>query len=127
MIKYLVPFLVLANVLFAENTPVKEENITPKVEQVLEQVYNPNVDCLILEDENSIICKFEVIRDIKDQNIVIHWISPTGEISRTREMLIPAGDVSAYDYRYLDGREGGKWNFRVVYNNNEYTSQFELK
>jgi hypothetical protein len=127
MIKYLVPFLVLANVLFAENTPVKEENITPKVEQVLEQAYNPNVDCLILEDENSIICKFEVIRDIKDQNIVIHWISPTGEISRTREMLIPAGDVSAYDYRYLDGREGGKWNFKVVYNNNEYTSQFELK
>ena len=127
MIRYLVPFLVLANVLFAENTPVKEENITPKVEQVLEQAYNPNVDCLILEDENSIICKFEVIRDIKDQNIVIHWISPTGEISRTREMLIPAGDVSAYDYRYLDGREGGKWNFRVVYNNNEYTSQFELK
>ena len=127
MIKYLVPFLVLANVLFAENTPVKEENITPKVEQVLEQAYNPNVDCLILEDENSIICKFEVIRDIKDQNIVIHWISPTGEISRTREMLIPAGDVSAYDYRYLDGREGGKWNFKVVYNNNEYTSSFELK
>ena len=127
MIKYLVPFLVLANVLFAENTPVKEENITPKVAQVLEQAYNPNVDCLILEDENSIICKFEVIRDIKDQNIVIHWISPTGEISRTREMLIPAGDVSAYDYRYLDGREGGKWNFKVVYNNNEYTSQFELK
>lgn len=127
MIKYLVPFLVLANVLFAENTPVKEENITPKVEQVLEQAYNPNVDCLILEDENSIICKFEVIRDIKDQNIIIHWISPTGEISRTREMLIPAGDVSAYDYRYLDGREGGKWNFKVVYNNNEYTSQFELK
>ena len=127
MIKYLVPFLVLANVLFAENTPVKEENITPKVEQVLEQAYNPNVDCLILEDENSIICKFEVIRDIKDQNIVIHWISPTGEISRTREMVIPAGDISAYDYRYLDGREGGKWNFRVVYNGNEYTSQFELK
>jgi hypothetical protein len=127
MIKYLVPFLVLANVLFAENTPVKEENITPKVEQVLEQAYNPNVDCLILEDENSIICKFEVIRDIKDQNIIIHWISPTGEISRTREMLIPAGDVSAYDYRYLDGREGGKWNFKVVYNNNEYTSSFELK
>jgi hypothetical protein len=127
MIKYLVPFLVLANVLFAENTPVKEENLTAPAEQVIEQAYSPNVDCLILEDENSIICKFEVIRDIKDQNIIIHWISPTGEISRTRDMIIPAGDVSAYDYRYLDGREGGKWNFRVVYNNNEYTSSFELK
>lgn len=128
MIKCLVSFLLLANVLFAENAPVKEEkNLTPPIDQSAEQPYNPNVDCLILEDENSIICKFEVIRDIKDQDIVIHWISPTGEISRTREMVIPAGDVSAYDYRYLDGREGGKWNFRVIYNNNEYTSSFELK
>lgn len=129
MIKYLVSFLVLANLLFAENTPVKEEeNLTTPLEVAEQQVYNPNVDCLILEDENSIICKFEVIRDInKDQEIIIHWISPTGEISRTREMVIPAGDVSAYDYRYLDGREGGKWNFRVVYNGNEYTSSFELK
>ncbi|MBU0923797.1 hypothetical protein KKG81_02830 [bacterium] len=128
MIKCLVSFLLLANVLFAENAPVKEEeNLTPPIDQSAEQPYNPNVDCLILEDENSIICKFEVIRDIKDQDIIIHWISPTGEISRTREMVIPAGDVSAYDYRYLDGREGGKWNFRVIYNNNEYTSSFELK
>ncbi|MDY0052189.1 MAG: hypothetical protein RBR65_06565 [Aliarcobacter sp.] len=122
MIKYLVSFLVFANVLFAENILVEEEKLVE-----VTQPYNPNVDCLILEDENSIICKFEVIRDIKDQQIVIHWISPTGEISRTREMNIPAGDVSAYDYRYLDGREGGKWNFKIVYNENEYTSSFELK
>ena len=122
MIKYMVSFLLLANVMFAENAIVEEEKTIE-----VTQVYNPNVDCLILEDENSIICKFEVIRDTKDQQIVINWVSPTGEISRTREMNIPAGDVSAYDYRYLDGREGGKWNFRVVYNGNEYTSQFELK
>jgi hypothetical protein len=122
MIKYLASFLVFANVVFAENILLEEEKL-----QAVTQPYNPNVDCLILEDENSIICKFEVIRDIKDQQIVIHWISPTGEISRTREMNIPAGDVSAYDYRYLDGREGGKWNFKIVYNENEYTSSFELK
>ena len=130
MIKYLVSFLVLTNLLLAENTPIKEEkNILSPLEQADEQqTYNPNVDCLILEDENSIICKFEVIRDIeKDQEIIIHWISPTGEISRTREMVIPAGDVSAYDYRYLDGREGGKWNFKILYNQNEYSSSFELK
>ena len=42
-------------------------------------------------------------------------------------MNIPAGDVSAYDYRYLDGREGGKWNFKILYNQNEYSSSFELK
>ena len=122
MIKYIISFLLLANVVFAENTVVEEEKIIE-----VAQAYNPNVDCLILEDENSIICKFEVIRDTKDQQIVINWVSPTGEISRTREMNIPAGDVSAYDYRYLDGREGGKWNFKILYNQNEYSSSFELK
>lgn len=128
MTKYLVSFLLLANVLLAENNVIKEEPIVASaIEEISTKPYNPNVDCLILEDENSIICKFEVIRNDKDQDIIIHWISPTGEISRTREMVIPAGDISAYDYRYLDGREGGKWNFRVVYNGNEYTSQFELK
>ena len=121
MIKYIISFLLLANVVFAENTVVEEEKIIE-----VAQAYNPNVDCLILEDEKSIICKFEVIRDTKDQLIVINWISPTGEISRTREMIIPAGDVSAYDYRYLDGREGGKWNFKIIYNQNEYISSFEL-
>ena len=122
MIKYMVSFLLLANVMFAENAIVEEEKTIE-----VTQVYNPNVDCLILEDENSIICKLEVTRDTKDQQIVINWVSPTGEISRTREMNIPAGDVSAYDYRYLDGREGGKWNFKILYNQNEYSSSFELK
>lgn len=123
MIRCLISFLVLTNILFAENTLIKEENVVTPIEQP----YDPNVDCLILEDEKSIICKFEVIRDVKDQEIIIHWISPIGEISRTREMIIPAGDVSAYDYRYLDGREEGKWNFRVIYKGNEYSSEFELK
>ena len=121
MIKYMVSFLLLANVMFAENAIVEEEKIIE-----VTQVYNPNVDCLILEDENSIICKFEVIRDTKDQQIVINWVSPTGEISRTREMNIPAGDVSAYDYRYLDGREGGKWNSKILYNQHEDSYYFEL-
>ncbi len=120
MIKYLVSFLFLVNVLFAQNKPIT-------VAETNNAAYNPNVDCLILEDENSIICKFEIIREEVEQQIIIHWINPTGEISRTREMLIPAGDNSAYDYRYLDGREGGKWNFKIIYKDKEYLSEFELK
>ncbi|RBQ30517.1 hypothetical protein CRU92_11625 [Arcobacter sp. FW59] len=90
--------------------------------------YNPNVDCVILEDENSIICKFEVELDVENnQTIVINWIDPNGEISRTREMVIPIGDTSAYDFRYLDGREKGQWDFVIVYKGNEYSSKFELK
>ena len=128
MTKYLVSFLLLANVLLAENNVIKEEPIVaPAIEEISNKPYNPNVDCLILEDENSIICKFEIIRADKEQQIIIHWISPTGEVSRTREMLIPAGDSSAYDYRYLDGREGGKWDFKIIYEGKEYISKFELK
>ena len=83
---------------------------------------------MVLEDEKSVICKFEVMRDeTKEQQITINWISPSGEISRTREMVIPAGDTSAYDYRYLDGRENGKWDFKIIYSGKEYSTKFELQ
>lgn len=121
MTKYLASFLLFTNMILTSNALSEEKLVESN------QSYNPNVDCLILADENSIICKFDVIRDIVEQNIIINWINPVGEISRTREMVIPAGDNSAYDYRYIDGREEGKWNFKIVYNGKEYTSQFELK
>lgn len=126
MNKFLIFFLIFAISLFAENINTDKEKVIEN--PVSMEEYNPNVDCLVLQDENSIICKFEVIRDvINEQQIVINWISPTGEVSRTREMIIPAGDVSAYDYRYIDGRENGKWDFKIIYNGKEFISQFELK
>ena len=124
MIKFLIPFLLCTTIVFAESSADNNK----KIEDTIQKSYNPNVDCLILEDENSIICKFEVIKDSQnEQNIVINWVNPNGEISRTREMLIPAGDSSAYDFRYLDGRESGKWDFKIIYNEKEYSTSFELK
>ncbi len=121
MLKIIVFFIIINSMLFAK------ENIQKKVEVVDKVIpYNPNLECLILADEDSVVCKFEVIRSDKEQQIVINWISPTGEISRTREMIINAGDSTAYDYRHLDGRENGKWNFKIIYNDKEYISQFEL-
>ena len=126
MNKFLIFFLIFTISLFAENINTDKEKVIEN--PVSMEEYNPNVDCLVLQDENSIICKFEVIRDvINEQQIVINWISPTGEVSRTREMIIPAGDVSAYDYRYIDGRENGKLDFKIIYNGKEFISQFELK
>lgn len=125
MIKFLIPFLLCTTIVFAESSA---DNNNKKIEDTIQKSYNPNVDCLILEDENSIICKFEVIKDSQnEQKIVINWVNPNGEISRTREMLIPAGDSSAYDFRYLDGRESGKWDFKIIYNEKEYSTSFELK
>lgn len=124
MIKFLIPFLLCTTIVFAESSADNNK----KIEDTIQKSYNPNVDCLILEDENSIICKFEVIKDLQnEQKIVINWVNPNGEISRTREMLIPAGDSSAYDFRYLDGRESGKWDFKIIYNEKEYSTSFELK
>ncbi|RZV16394.1 hypothetical protein [Aliarcobacter butzleri] len=124
MIRYLIPFLLCMTIVFAESSADNNK----KIEDTIQKSYNPNVDCLILEDENSIICKFEVIKDSQnEQKIVINWVNPNGEISRTREMLIPAGDSSAYDFRYLDGRESGKWDFKIIYDEKEYSTSFELK
>lgn len=87
----------------------------------------PNSDCLILEDENSIICKFELTRSVEDKQIIVRWINPEGELSRERNMIIPAGHGSIYDYRYINGRELGLWTFTVVLNEKSYSTQFELK
>lgn len=104
-----------------------EEQIS-SIENIAKDKFNPNVDCLILEDENSIICKFEIIQDLdNEQKIVINWINPSGEISRSREIIVPIGDSSAYDFRYIEGRELGKWDFSIIYRDQEYSTSFELK
>jgi hypothetical protein len=112
--KYIILFIFATTILFAQGSS--------------ESVINPSTECTILEDENSIICKFEFIRDnVNEQEIVINWVNPNGEVSRTRNMIIPVGDSSAYDFRYINGRESGKWDFKVTYKNQEYTTSFELK
>lgn len=70
-------------------------------------------DCLILQDENSIICKYEHERLEEDVSIDVQWVDPLGNISRERNMIIPAGHGSVYDFRYIEGRMKGKWEFRV--------------
>lgn len=119
MIKVFVSFLIVCTFAFAQN----EENV-----QVLDDyVIEPKVDCLILEDENSIICKFESNRSTEDQQIIVQWIDPEGDISRSRDMIVPAGHGSIYDYRYIKGRSLGLWTFKVISDADEYSVQFELK
>ena len=47
------------------------------------------VDCIILEDENSIICKYTHERVSIEKNITVKWIEPDGTETRTRNMVIP--------------------------------------
>ena len=59
------------------------------------------VDCLVIKEENSIICKYMTQRSTEDKFIKVEWINPEGEISRTRNVLIPSGHGSVYDFSNL--------------------------
>jgi hypothetical protein len=129
MIKYLFPFLFFLTIINAENINTQNEEVTDEypIENIDEVKIEPLVDCLILQDENSIICKFETNRISEDQDIVVQWIDPQGDVSRSRNMIVPAGHGSIYDYRYINGRLKGSWTFKVIEKEKEYTTNFELK
>ncbi len=92
-----------------------------------EEEFSPMVDCTLLEDENSIICRFEKDRTIEDEEILFQWIDPLNNISRERTMIVPSGHGSIYDFRYIKGRIKGEWIVKVVYKGKDYLKKFEIK
>jgi len=130
MIKYLFPFLFFITIANAENINTNSEkliNDEESTKNIDEINIEPSVDCLILEDENSIICKFETNRVHENESIIVQWIDPEGKISRSRNMLVPVGNASIYDYRYIKGRALGEWTFKVIEKDKEYSTKFQLK
>jgi len=103
--KKIILSLFLANVLFAKNS----------------------VDCIILEDEDSIVCKYSQIRVNYDKNVTFEWVEPNGIVSRTKNFIIKAKYGSVYDYRYIKGRTRGEWTLRVIDKDKTYETTFELK
>ncbi len=87
----------------------------------------PVVDCLILADENSIICKYTLDRVDYDKKISFVWLEPNGNITRKKDLLIPAGHGSIYDYRYIEGRALGTWGFEVIDGNTTLKTTFILE
>lgn len=86
-----------------------------------------SADCIILQDENSIICKYTHTRVPTEKNIVVKWIEPDNTVTRERDMVIPAFHGSVYDYRYIEGRTKGEWTFKVIDGENEYTTNFTIE
>lgn len=84
-------------------------------------------DCLVIKDENSIICKYKGPRTTEDRFINVEWINPKGEVSRSREIVYPSGHGSVYDFRYLEGRMKGTWQFNVVDGENKASTNFEIE
>lgn len=92
-----------------------------------ETIEKKTVDCLILQDENSIICKYEHDRLDVDQEVLVQWINPKGDISRERVLVIPAGHGSIYDFRYIEGRMKGIWQFKVKEGEEVYSTNFTIE
>ena len=88
---------------------------------------NNSVDCILLVDEDSIVCKYTHLRADMDHKISIQWIEPDGTITRQRDMNIPAHHGSVYDYRYIAGRTKGLWTFKVIDDNQEYKTNFTIE
>ena len=115
-------FKYLVLILFISNNSIAEDIID-------NNDYNSinTVDCIILSDENSIICKYIHKRVDEDKYVEFVWINPSKTISRQRTMLIPAGHGSIYDYRFINGRASGKWTFEVLDNNQSYKTNFIIE
>lgn len=85
-------------------------------------------DCIILQDESSIVCKYTTPIYENERTVEVRWISPSKEIDRQRDITIPPNNVSIYDFRYLDGREAGLWEFVVLEKDKVITStQFTIE
>jgi hypothetical protein len=85
------------------------------------------VKCLVLTNENSIICKYKQERSNENRDVVFNWIDPNNDLSRSRSILIPAGHGSVYDFRYIQGRVLGDWTVEVIDNNISYKTTFTLQ
>lgn len=98
------------------------------VNAIATEDYDDNkADCLILKEENSIICKYIHTRINEDKSVRFEWIEPDGSITRIKDLIIPAGHGSVYDYRYIKGRTKGIWTFKVIDAAAEITTNFTLE
>ncbi len=109
MKKLLYSFLLLTSICFAQEDKINY------------------ADCLILKDEDSIICKYSINRLEYKKEIEIQWINPDKKLSRNRIITIPQGHGSIYDFRYITGRQKGIWTFKVIDEKKEYTTSFTLE
>ena len=119
-------FKYLVLILFISNNLIAEDALENNIDDTNYTNIN-SVDCIILSDENSIICKYIHKRIDEDKYVEFIWIDPSDAISRQRTMLIPAGHGSIYDYRFINGRASGKWTFEVLDNNQSYRTNFIIE
>ncbi|PHR59371.1 MAG: hypothetical protein COA44_00015 [Arcobacter sp.] len=67
------------------------------------------------DDILKIKCKYNTISKDYDRNVSMAWTSPsTPQDDRFKIILLPAYNISVYDYRYFDGRADGSWTISAT-------------
>lgn len=86
---------------------------------------------LVCHIENErIYCTYFIDRSDNTNGVTVqfHWYSPSGKDDRIKFFEVPPLYGSVYDYRFLPGRENGRW--RVVAteleNNKSAQTTFEI-
>ncbi|BCD68915.1 hypothetical protein [Nitratiruptor sp. YY09-18] len=67
------------------------------------------------KSEQRITCTYYIDRSDNTNGLRVefHWISPSGKDDRIKIFRVPPFYGSVYDYRFLPGREPGKWKVVV--------------
>lgn len=77
-------------------------------------------DALVCEVVNQddilkIKCKYKTVSKDYDRNISMAWTSPsTPQDDRFKTIVLPAYNISVYDFRYFDGRADGSWTISAT-------------
>lgn len=68
--------------------------------------------CKVINEDGilKIKCKYKTVSKDYDRNVTITWTSPTThQDDRFKTVVLPAYNISVYDFRYFDGRADGSW------------------
>jgi len=67
------------------------------------------------DDILKIKCKYNTASKDYDRNISMAWTSPsTPQDDRFKTVVLPAYNISVYDFRYFDGRADGSWTISAT-------------
>ena len=75
----------------------------------------PSKEIKCFVENERIYCKYFIDRsdNEKGKRVQFYWHSPSGKDDRKRVFKVPPYYGSVYDYRFLPGREKGKWVIEV--------------
>jgi hypothetical protein len=91
-------------------------------------VANENsVDCIVIKDENQIVCKYMQEWSDTENKVIFNWIAPNGKLSRSKTLVVPVGHLSVYDYRFLRGRAKGVWTLITKSKGRNYKTNFTVE